>query len=181
MEKTAEPPRTLGPRERRLVLVAGAMIGCWLLVSWVVQPLWDHARDLHVRVQTHTEKLDALSRLLTRLPSIERQYQQVAGYLVVEDDEAAHSAFLNELEALTRRSGVQMNLKRRAAREEERLSRFEVELDVEGSQDNLLTFLDNLLGMPALIVVERLRISIVPTKAQALRANLVIQKLTFRQ
>ena len=181
MAKPANAPRTLGPRERRLALVAGAVVGCWILISWIVQPLWDRTRDLHARVQLHTEKLHALSQLLTRVPSIERDYQRVAGYLVAEEDERAHSAFLNELEALTRRSGLQMNLKpRQATRSEERVSRFEVELDVEGSQGSLLTFLDELLSMPVLIVVERLRISIVPAREQALRANLVIQKLTFR-
>ena len=61
------------------------------------------------------------------------------------------------------------------------MSRFEVELDVDGSQQELMTFLDALLRMPKLIAVERIRISSVPAKADLLCANLVIQKLTLHQ
>ena len=63
---------------------------------------------------------------------------------------------------------------------EQYLDRFEVELDVEGPQQGVLSFLDSILAMPKLIEIERLRIAIVPTKEQLLRANLVIQKLTPR-
>ena len=30
----------LRPREKRLSLIAGVLIGCWLFLSWLVQPLW---------------------------------------------------------------------------------------------------------------------------------------------
>ena len=85
----------------------------------------------------------------------------------------------NEVEALSTRSNLQLNLKPRPMKREERMSRFEVELDVEGSQSNLLAFLDALLSMPKLITIERLRISSVPGKENTLRANLVIQKITL--
>ena len=60
----------LRPRERRLTLIAAVVIGCWLVVSWVVQPLWDRVQDLRVRVNAQTEKLDALNRLVSQASSI---------------------------------------------------------------------------------------------------------------
>ena len=181
-KSTAKAPAAFRPRERRLALVATLVIGCWLLVSWLVQPLWDRAHDLRARVESHTKKLDALSRLLAQEPSIEQAYQQIAGYLSAEENEQAQgSAFLNELESLLRGADLQMNFKPRPMKREERLSRFEVEVDVEGSQEKLLRFLDQLFLMPKLIAIERLRLSSVPGKEQLLRANLILQKLTLHQ
>ena len=169
----------LRPRERRLALIAAVLIGCWALVSWVVQPLWERVRDVGLRVETQTQKLDALSRLLSKGPSIEQGYQSVAVYLEREDDAQVQGSFLNALEMLSRESKVELNLKPRPVKREDFVSRFEVELEAEGAQDDLLGFLDALLRMPKLIAIERLRISSVPGREQALRANLVIQKLTL--
>jgi Tfp pilus assembly protein PilO len=173
-------PLALRPRERRLALMAALLIGCWALVSWLVAPLWEHVRDLRLQVETQTEQLEGLSRLLAQTPSIERAYQVVAPYLDAQDDDQAQGAFLNELESLARGSNIQLSLKPRSVKQEERIQHFEVELDVEGSQGSLLAFLDALLRMPRLMTIERLRISSVPAKEDALRANLLIHKVALR-
>ena len=170
----------LRPRERRLALIAGVLISCWVVVGWVGQPLWDRLRDLRLHVATQTEKLKAFTHLLGQAPSVERGYAEVAAYLETADDEGAKGSFLNELEALSRESQIQLNLKPRTMEREERLSRFEIELDVEGRQQSLMAFLDALLRMPRLLAIDRLRVSAVPTKPDLLRANLVIEKLSLR-
>jgi Tfp pilus assembly protein PilO len=173
-------PVRLQPRERRLALIALVLIGCWALVSWVVQPLWERVRDLQLRVEAQTKKLDALSQLLAQEPSIRRAYEAVAVYLEAGDEAQTQREFLNELEALSRSTRTQLNLKPRPIRQDGRLSRFEVELDLEGSQRDLMRFLDELLGMPRLIALNRLRILGVPQRKDVLRATLVIQHLTLR-
>ena len=170
----------LRPRERRLALIAVVVIGSWALLAGVVQPLWDRISDLSVRVNTKIEKVDAVSRILAQGPSIQRNYEEVAGYFERDDDQHAQDAFLNELEELSRRANLKPNLKPRSVKREGKVSRFEVELDVEGSQEAIMTFLDSLLAMPRLISVERLRIASVPAKSALLRANLVLQKLTVK-
>lgn len=181
-EHAARPAPTLAlrPRERRLALMAGVVIGCWLFVSWLAQPLWDQVKELRLHVERQTEKLEALNRLAKQAPDIEERYQRAAPYLAGGDDERAQSIFLDELELLSRGSGLHVNFKPRPSKREERVSRFEVELDVEGAQDTLLAFLDGLIAMPKLMAIERLRLSTIPTKANQLRANLVIQQLTLR-
>lgn len=168
---------TLRARERRLTLVAVVLIGCWGLVSWIVQPIWERLHSLQVHVETQTEKFNALHRLLAQGPSTEETYQQLARYLSSESEEQAQASLLNDLEVLSSQSNVRLNLKPRSAKRDERLSRVEIEVEVEGSQAHLLAFLDALLGMPRLIVVERLRMSPTPSSAQLLRAYLVIQQL----
>lgn len=170
---------TTHPRERRLAMIAAVLIGCWGLVSWVAQPLWDRIQDARSKVELQTEKLDALRRLLAEASAIEQDYAGRASYLDAADDERAQSAFLNTLETLSRDANLQVDLKPRPMKREGRLSRFEVELSVEGSQEQLLGFLDALLGMPRLITIERMRLSSIPLKENWVRANLVIQKLAL--
>ncbi len=167
------------PRERRLALLAVVIIGCWVVVSWILQPLWDRVQALRLRVAAQTKKLEALNHLVTQASAIERDYQQVAGYLETQDVDRVQGAFLNELETLSRNAGLEPNLKPKTVQRDGRVTRYEVELDVEGSQEKLLAFLDALFRIPRLIAIERLRLSIVPAKEQVLRANVVIQKLSL--
>jgi Tfp pilus assembly protein PilO len=169
----------LKPNERRLALAAGGLIGCWALLGWVVQPLWHRAGELRLRVETQAQKLEAFDRLLAQAPSVDRVYEGFSAYLEPGGEEQARSAFLNELTALSRRSNLELNLKPRPVRRDERTSRFDVELDLQGTQQDLLAFLDELLRLPRLVAIERLRISAIPTRSDLLRANLVIQKLTL--
>ena len=175
------PRVTLRPRERRLALVATVLIGCWVLVAWLVQPLWERLGDLRLHVDTHTGKLNALQRLLAQGPSIERDYEAYASYLQAADEESAQGSLLSELETLSRRSSVQLNLKPRPGKGDDRVSRFEVELDVEGSQQNLLSFLDELLRLPRLVAIDRLRIATVAAKPNVLRASLILSQLSLHR
>ena len=171
---------TLRPRERRLALIAGVLIGCGGLISGVVHPLWERGRDLRVHVQTQSEKLRSISRLLASSATIERAYQETAPYLELTDDDQVQRASLAELEALSRQSGIKLNLKPHPLKREERTSRFDVDVDVEGSQQDLLVFLDSLLRLPRLMTIERVRIATVPARESILRANLAIQYLTVQ-
>lgn len=172
-------PLMLRERERRLTLITAMFLGCWVFVSWLAQPLWQHVRELQDHVATQSQKLEARSRLLAKAPSVERRYQELAAYLQPSGGEPAQRAFLNELESLSRNANVHLNLKPRAVPQEQGMSRFEVELGVEGSQQALLAFLDALFRMPTLLVIERLRVSTVPAKIDEIRATLVLQKLTL--
>ena len=171
---------SLQPRERRLALIAAVLIGCWVLLGWLIQPLWERVHTLHESVAAQHQRFDGITRLLDRAPAIERRFKAAAGYLEQGNAEEAHSAFLNELESLSRTTDVRLNLKPRPASPEGHMSRFEVELDAEGSQANLLGFLDALLRMPKLLTIERMRIATVPAKQDLLRATVVLQKLSIR-
>ena len=174
-----KPAITLRPQELRLAFIAGGVIGCWAAVSWLVQPLWGRLRDLRGHVQAQSERLDALTHMLVESQGAHARLESFAEYLQAEDDEQAQGVFLSALEALSRQAELQLNLKPRPGKRDGRVSRFEVEVDVEGSQQHVMAFLDALFQMPKAISFDRLRISAVPAKDDLLRANLVIQKLTF--
>jgi Tfp pilus assembly protein PilO len=175
-----KPVLAFRPRERRLAFIAVMALLSWGVVSWIVQPLWDRVRELQLHVDTQLEKLEAVNRLLAQEPSVVRRHQALAGRLQVDRAGQTEGSLLNELEALSRQSNLKLNLKPHPVKAGEQVSRLDVELDVEGSQEKLLAFLDALLGLPRLVAIERLRISSIPTKAQQLRASLLIQQLTIR-
>jgi len=151
-----------------------------MFLSWVVQPLWHQVHALGLHVETQMSKLAAVTRLLAHSAAIARAYQEARPYLEVSDDEQTRGTFLDQLETLAQRSHVQLNLKPRPVLSDERLSRFGVELDVEGPQESLLAFLDALLRLPRLMTVDRLQLSTVPTKTDTLRASLLVHKLTLQ-
>ena len=170
---------TIGPRERRLALMAAIIVACWGFFAGIVQPMLDRLHEIRRHTETHTEKLQALDRLVRNTSLIEQRYNTYAGYLESVDDEHTQGSFLDELEALSTKSNVQINFKPRPGKQEDRISRFEVELDVEGSQQHVMAFLDELFRMAKLIEIERVRIAAVPMKADTLRANILLQKLTI--
>jgi len=174
-----KPLPSLRPRERRLAFIATMALLSMAVVSWIVQPLWDHVRTLQLHVDTQLEKLEAVNRLLAQEPSVARRHQALAGRLQVDQTGQTEGSLLNELETLSRQSNLKLNLKPHPVKAGQ-VSRLEVELDVEGSQEKLLEFLDALLSLPRLVAIDRLRISSIPTKAQQLRASLLIQQLTIR-
>jgi len=175
-----KPLLTLRPRERRLALIAAMVLLSWSVVSWIVQPLWDRVRELQLHVDTQLAKLEAVNRLLAQEPSVAQRHTALTGQLHVAGGDQTEGSLLDELEALSRRSNLKLNLKPHPIKPGEQVSRLDVELDVEGSQEKLLAFLDALLGLPRLVAIERLRISSIPTKEQQLRASLLIQQLTVR-
>jgi hypothetical protein len=169
----------LRSNERRLAVAAGTVIGCSAILSLVVQPLWDRAVESRRYAGTQTERLDAVGRLLTQSEEIERAYAAIAGYVQTGDEPQIQQALLNELEALAQAADVQIGLRPRPAKQQDRMKRFEIELDIEGAQQNLLAFVDSLLRMPRLVAIERLRMNGVPLKPELLRATIVLQHLTF--
>ena len=167
------------PRERRLAIVAGVLSGCWAVLALAVQPLWDLGQDVAGRVQAQRQKLEAVSRLLAQQPAADARAQLLAAFLSQDAAEGGAASFLNELESLSRSAGVTLNLKPRPAVRDGRMSRMEIELDLEGSQQGLLGFVDALLRAPHLLTVERLRMSTIPAKPELLRANVVIHQLSW--
>lgn len=171
----------LRPRERRLALVAAVAILCSTVVAGFIQPLWADVREARLRAEAHRERLEAIGRLMVEAPAIRARYRGATRYLRPQEQEGARSLFLNELEAISRIAGVQLNLKPRPVRREERFERFEVELDAEGGQAAVLSFLDALFRVERLMRIERVRISAIPGREGALRANVVVQQLSLSE
>jgi len=168
------------PREQKLALAAGVVIAVWMVVSWLGLPLVERFHQLEQQAMVSRKKLVRLRELASRKPSIEQAYAAYAMYRDDESDESAKTAFLSELEELARAGGLSLSLKPRPIQREGHVSRLGVELDVEATQEALLAFLDRLLSHPALIELDRLRISATVSSERLLRANVLVTKVVVR-
>ena len=163
------------PSERRLAIVAGVVIGVWMVVSFIIQPMWNRKESLRLAVEAKMEKLEAVNRLIGESGTIEQSYANQEGFFAAESEEVAQRGLLAEIESLSRTSSLQLNLKPKQTKQQNHADRFEIELEVQGPQAQLLGFLDSLFGLPKLVSIQRLRITTVPAQGDVLRANLVIQ------
>ncbi len=173
--------RRLSARERHLAIVTAALVGTWFVVSLVVLPLWDKLSLLQEQGGGSEEKLSRLQTLVSRRGEIERQHQRYSAYFSRDPDEILQSAFLDELEGLASTEGLQLDLKPQAIERRDRLNRVSVELEVDGTQEAVLGFLERLLTSPQLIEVERFRISTAASVDRPVEASILVTKLVLRQ
>lgn len=174
-----KPGWKMRPAEFRLGLIAAGLIACWGLVGWVLQPQWDRLKDLELNLDTHTQRYQAFAQLFAQAADVEARHEQVRPYLESAQAAGAQDTLLVELEQLSREARVLLNLKPRPVKAEKNAQRYELELDLEGTQEDLMSFLDGLFRLPRLFTVERLRLSTIPARAEVLRANLILQHVTL--
>ena len=172
---------SLSSRERLLAVATGMVILIGLMVTWVGLPLWDRVTSLQEQATASTEKLARLRKLASNRPSIEHRHRQYAAFFSQESDELLQGGLLDALEQLAASSRLQLNLKPLPVHRDGRISRFRVEVEVDGEQAGILEFLDRLLSSPDLVEVDRLRLSSTASRDFPLRAALVVTKIVFRQ
>jgi hypothetical protein len=174
--------QTLKPRERRAIAGAGVLIGSWLAVVWLIQPLWEQMRELQGRIARSQQRLEAISRLFAQAPEITRRYQLLASSLS-PDGQAGQQpqTLLETVQATCSQLNLQPSLKPRVAKSaqggEERL---EVDLGVEGPQGQVFALLDALMRLPRLMTIQELRILSVASRTDTLRATIILQDGTPR-
>ncbi len=168
----------LKPRERRFIAAAGVLIGCWLAVAWLIEPLVAHVQQLERQIAHDQVRLDAMRRLFARAPEITRRHQELAAYLAaVEPSEEQQRSFLTIVQETCSQLNLQPSLKPRMARSPGEADRLEVELAVEGPQEQVLSLLDALFRLPRLVTIQELRLLSVASKADTVRATIVLQDL----
>ena len=168
-------------RERLLAIVAAMVISTWLVVSWIGRPLWDRLTELQERAQLGEQKLQRLQALAHRHPSRVKTFPTDPAFWSSASAEELQRLFLDELDGLARAGKLQLNLKPRPTQREGSAIRLSVELDVDATQESLLSFLDQLLMKPWLVELERFRITTTSSSAYPLRASLLLNKIILRK
>jgi len=173
--------RPASARERLFAFGALGVVMTWAVVSHVGVPLWERMSLLQQQATLSEEKTARLRELLRRKPLIEQQHATYTHFWSDESDELIQGAFLDQLEQMAEAAKLHLSVKPRPISQIGKTSRFEVELEVDATQESLLTFLDQLLRWPHLIEIVRLRISTTVSKEYPLRATLVVNKAVFHR
>lgn len=173
--------RRFSSRERTLALTAFLVIATGAVISQAGLPQWSQLGELRQRSVTAQTKLGRLQELATHKPTIEQTYSAYANFWSNQPEEALRGAFLDELEQLAASASLQLNLKPRPSQRDGHVSRLGVEVEADGTQENVLAFLDSLLKQPSLLEIDRLRLSSSSSKDYPLRASLIVNKIIVRE
>jgi hypothetical protein len=164
-------------RERILAIAAGLVIGGFVIAFWIVQPLAGRVSAGRDTVEAQQTRLDSVKRLLGQAQHIEAAHTALSAFLIRDAQGFSTHAFLDRLEVLSSHYALQMNLKPRGMRVEDKVQFFEVELEIQGRQDAVLGFVDELMGLEALLTVERLRVANAPTREHLLKGSLLLRQI----
>ncbi len=163
-------------REQRLILIVLLLVMAGA-IGWVGLPLWDRYVELNRQVTVAEQKIMKLRTLAAQAPSIEQAHVSYAAFMTAETDEAAHRAFLEELEELARQENLQISLKPGRVERQGRVSRLGVEVEADATQEQLLAFLDRVLSGPGLIEVDRMRLAATASTEHPLKGQFTLSRV----
>ncbi len=169
----------LSPSEQRLVLCV-ALLLLTGAAGWVGWPLWVRLQEVEERVHLSQQKMVKLRELAADAPSIEQAHVAYATFMTTESDEAAHRAFLEELEELAREGNLQLSLKPGRVEQQGRISRLGVEVEADATQEELLAFLDRVLSWSGLIELDRMRLSATASQESPLKGQFSLSRVVVR-
>lgn len=169
----------LSIREQRLALCVGVLLLAGA-AGWVGWPLWIRLQEVEERVHLSQQKMVKLRELATHAPSIEQAHVAYATFMTTESDEAAHRAFLEELEELARQGNLQISLKPGRVEQQGRVSRLGVEVEADATQEALLEFLDRVLSWSGLIELDRMRLSATASQEYPLKGQFTLSRVVVR-
>ena len=173
----------LSLRECRWIVATAIFCAAWWSVTGLALPLWDRLSVLEERASVSRKKLDRLQELAARRPTVEQAYARHRALLVPADqsEEQLQRALLETLEELARSQQLQIDLRPRPVQDAGGLRRVGVELTLDATQERVLAFLDQLLSVPHLLEIERLRLAANASPERPLRLTLTVNHLLVRQ
>ena len=175
---------TEGPKkthERMLAAMAVVVIAGAILGVWVIEPLIGKIGQARSEIEGKKTKLESVKRLIGESTRVNQEYQALAEFYEDQTGGVAPHAILDEIETLSSQLNLQLNLKPRGLKHDEDMEYFEIELEVQGSQDPMMSFLDELLRLRTLMLVERLRVTNAPTREHKLQANILLRQVKLEK
>lgn len=166
----------LHTRERLLALFAGVIIAGALLFFWIVAPLSKKIENAKADLEGKEAKLESMKRLLSRSASIDKSHEALRDFFP-PDAEADTLTVLDELQLMASKLSLQLNLKPRGLRSENKVQYFEVELEVQGRQEPVLSFIDSLMRLPTVFLIDRLRVNNAPTRDHQLKGSILLRQV----
>lgn len=171
----------LSKREKAIVLLTVSVVVLAVIYLSAVEPLLARFNKLNSEIGLKKRKLEKIYQLLGHREKIEAEYEKLVRATIKESsDEEIIASILNQMEALARSSGVQINnIRPERVKEEAGYKRLSIEVSTESNVDALFKFIYNLETSPALLKIERLQIS--PSRKQdgLVEATFNIVRISF--
>ena len=161
MEKIKQFLLKLSKRERLILFVAGVVFFGLLVDRLIYRPITHRFEKLDQEIQEQERQLRKNLRYVAVHERIMEEHEKhTAALSSAGSDEEETASLLNELEEITRKSGLSIiNMKPRSSTTLDFVKKYAVEIEIRGEIVDLVEFLHELYSSEHLLNSEQIRLS----------------------
>jgi Tfp pilus assembly protein PilO len=171
----------LSKKERVGILAALAVIMVVLVDKLVISPVGDKVQRINQEIKFSEKKLSRDLRNINNKDAIESEYRKYKNYVKKSSasDEEDVANILGEIEGLARSAGVNLvDIKPQATKQADFYKEYAIAVEVEGTMEQVITFLHNLNSSTQLLRAVKLRIGLKDKESSLIKASLLVTKIS---
>lgn len=172
----------LSNKEKIGLIAAIVVIALTIIDRLVISPIGDRARRLNQEIKFSETKLSRDLRNINNKGLIESEYKKYKNYVkrTSASDEEDVANILGEIEGLARSSGVSLvDIKPQVPKKSDFYKEYVVEVEVEGSMEQVVTFLHDLNNSIQLLRAVKFRIGLKDRESSVIKASLQVTKISI--
>ncbi|MCX5678722.1 MAG: type 4a pilus biogenesis protein PilO [Candidatus Omnitrophica bacterium] len=172
----------LSKKEKIGLMAAIVVIALMLIDRLVISPIGNRIQRIDQEIKFSEKKLSRDLRNMNNKDIIEREYKKYKNYVkkssVSDEEDVAN--ILGEIEGLARSSSVSLvDIKPQAPKRADFYKEYAIEVEVEGSMEQVITFLHDLNSSAQLLRAVKLRIGLKDKELSAIKASLLVTKISI--
>jgi len=172
----------LSKKERIGLIAAIVVTGLVLIDRVVISPIGGRIQRINQEIKFSEKKLSRDLRNMNNKGLIESEYRKYKNYVrkTSASDEEDVANVLGEIEGLARSSGVSLvDIKPLVPKQTDFYKEYAIEVEVEGSMEQIVTFLHSLNNSAQLLRAVKLRIGLKDKESTAIKASLLVTKISI--
>jgi Tfp pilus assembly protein PilO len=172
----------LSKKEKIGLIAAVIAIAIMLIDRLVISPISNRIQRIDQEIKFSENKLSRDLRNINNKELIESEYKKYRGYVkrTSASDEEDVANILGEIEGLARSSGVSLvDIKPQAPKQADFYKEYPIEVEVEGSMEQIVTFLHDLNNSTQLLRAVKLRIGLKDRESSIIKASLLVTKISI--
>jgi Tfp pilus assembly protein PilO len=171
------------PREKKIAVFSGIAIGIFLVDALIVRPLKTGIESMNQKISIQEKKTLHQIRSLSQKPKIDASYIKILDSIEIpkDSDEEIRTSMLRDVEQFARASNLYLSeVKPQVSLEKGDYDEFSVRMQVDGTLEELMTFLAELVRTKKLYSVDTLRMVPHPDDHNKIRASITLLRTVFR-
>lgn len=173
-------------REKTIAAICAAAISIWTVDALVIRPIKHSIVVLEERIAVQEKETLHRLKSVSQKPTVDAGFSRLEETLRLHEkgDEEARASMLEDVERIARLKGVDLSeVKPQAVAGEAREGKraFAVRMQVDGSLDRLLVFLNELLKSDKLYLIQTFRMTPHPDGNGRIRAHVTANRILFTE
>jgi len=168
-------------REKAFFYIILFLIIIMVLQKFVFKPLSNRLTNLKKEIKQREMSLIKGLRLDRQRDQVLKSYKDYERYLKIKgSDEEIISEFLREIEKLSRESAISiLNIKPQSTNKRKHYKEYTIEISIEASMRDFISFLYNLNNSNLLLKVEKLILTLKDEKTDILKISVLVSGIVL--